>query len=529
MPTPANLPLSRRIELDSPAAALQALRDLPHAFLLDSTATGRRAGWSFFGADPFEIHRGSPDMATADAWRRAATALGVTPGAATADTPDGVPFRGGAVGYWSYDFGRRFERIPDLAADDLRLPDHVVGFYDVTGAFEHGTGRAWLFSSGLPEAGAAAMARAGERLEWFARRFEARTPGATAAGTHSAALPGDVAPASPLQAQPLRAVSTFTPEAYRQAVQTVRHHIAIGDLFQANLSQRWRLPLEGPAATADRARGEADGGRPTPSALHDPAEPRYRGVAHALRAALAGVSPAPFAAWFDGGDHAVVSSSPERFLELRGRRVEARPIKGTRPRGMCAAEDEQLAAELTASAKDRAENVMIVDVLRNDLGRVCETGSIAVPELCALETFPQVFHLTSTVTGTLRPEFGPFELLAAAFPGGSITGAPKIRAMILLETLEPVRRHIYTGAIGYVGWDGDADWNIAIRTALVTPDAVYFAAGGGITAESDPEAEFLETLHKAEGLRLACSVVLGPVALTPPPAIGRAERSGIGR
>jgi para-aminobenzoate synthetase component 1 len=195
--------------------------------------------------------------------------------------------------------------------------------------------------------------------------------------------------------------------------------------------------------------------------------------------------------------------------------VETRPIKGTRPRSPDEAEDRALRQSLLASAKDRAENVMIVDVLRNDLGRVCETGTVETAALCELESFPQVHHLVSTVRGTLRDELDAFDLLHACFPGGSITGAPKIRAMEILESLEPVRRHLYCGSIGYVDWRGDADWNIAIRTALATPHAVHLAAGGGITADSDPDEEFLETLHKAEGLSRALESALGPVSLAP--------------
>ena len=200
-------------------------------------------------------------------------------------------------------------------------------------------------------------------------------------------------------------------------------------------------------------------------------------------------------------------------MRVRGRAVETRPIKGTRPRSADEREDRALREELRSSAKDRAENVMIVDVLRNDLGRVCETGSIATAALCELETFAQVHHLVSTVRGVVRDGVDAFDLLHACFPGGSITGAPKIRAMEILESLEPVRRHLYTGSLGYVDWRGDADWNIAIRTAIATPAAVHVAAGGGITADSDPDAEFRETLHKAEGLARALESVLGPVTL----------------
>jgi para-aminobenzoate synthetase component 1 len=268
----------------------------------------------------------------------------------------------------------------------------------------------------------------------------------------------------------------------------VREHVRRGDIYQANLSQRWTIPLD----------------------LGDPAR-----LALPLHDALARRSPAPFAAYLGAGDHAVVSASPERFLELRGRRVRTRPIKGTRPRTGEPERDAAMRAELLASPKDRAENVMIVDVLRNDLGRACVTGTVETPSLCELETFPQVFHLTSTVTGMLRDGLDAIDLLHACFPGGSITGAPKIRAMEILESLEPVRRHVYCGSIGYLDWRGDADWNIAIRTATVTPRGLHFSAGGGITADSDPRAEYEETLHKAEGMRLALEAILGAVTLSP--------------
>jgi para-aminobenzoate synthetase component 1 len=326
----------------------------------------------------------------------------------------------------------------------------------------------------LPLEAGARRARAEQRLDRFRHRL---TGGRDALRSPPATVRGG-----------LPVACTFDPDGYRRGVERVREHIRAGDLFQANLSQRWSCPVE-PAAPGERALALAD--------------------------ALAVCSPAPYAAFLAAEDHAIACASPERFLELRERRVETRPIKGTRPRAQDPAEDRRLAAELLASGKDRAENVMIVDVLRNDLGRVCETGSIRVTGLCELESFPQVHHLTSTVTGSLRPGLDAFDLLHACFPGGSITGAPKIRAMEILDALEPVRRHVYTGSLGYVDWRGDADWNIAIRTATVTPSAVLFAAGGGITAESDPELEYRETLDKAEGIRRAVEQVIGPLALDP--------------
>ena len=459
------------LPLADPLAALDAIADLPQPFLLASTLPGPRARWSFFGADPFQSFRGGRWEVAAAAWRAARS---------TARSRR-APFTGGAVGYWAYDFGRRLERWRGdprdgtLAVDDLGLPDVALGLYDVVGAIDHARGQGWLFSSGRPETGPSRASRARERLATFARRLEA----AAAAAPPPAAFAASIATPR----------STFERAAYLDAVTRVREHIARGDIFQANLSQRWSASLE--SLTRPGAAGRA------------------------LFEALARCSPAPHAAFLDLGDHAVISASPERFLELRGDRVETRPIKGTRRRGADRAEDEARAEALAHSPKDRAENVMIVDVLRNDLGRVCETGSIGVPALCELERFPQVFHLTSTVTGRLRHGLDALDLLTACFPGGSITGAPKLRAIEIIDALEPVRRHIYTGAIGYLDWSGDADLSVAIRTATVTPRALHFAAGGGITADSEPAAEYDETLDKAAGMMSALRALSGTSAGLP--------------
>jgi para-aminobenzoate synthetase component 1 len=454
-----------------PAAdPLRALSGLPGAFALRSSlpdpgAPVRRARWSFFGADPFASFRGG-DVA-APQKRLSELAAGVPPSELARSL--GVPFTGGAVGYFAYDYGRRLERLPELARDDLGLPDFVLAFHDVVVARDEDSGRAWIFSSGLPAGPEDRAGRARARLDEFRARLESAAP---------------PTPAPILARAPRVATSTLSHAQYVRAVEAVREAIARGEIFQANLSQRWTLPLPGAHAHA-----------------------------LALDESLRRHSPSPFAATLCLGDHAVLSASPELFLRRRGPRVETRPIKGTRPRGADAADDERLAAELRASAKDRAENVMIVDVLRNDLGRVCRTGSVEVPELCALERFPQVWHLTSTVRGQLRAGLGPFDLLHACLPGGSITGAPKIRAMELLEALEPVRRHLYTGAIGWIGWEGDLDWNIAIRTATATASAIHWSAGGGIIADSDPEFEYRESLTKAAGLKESFANVLGDIQL----------------
>jgi para-aminobenzoate synthetase component I len=467
----ALLPLVHSLELSRPLAPLRALAGLPYPFMLHSAlpdaAPGERrsARWSFFGADPFAVFRGGDHLAAIETWRRVSERAPHTAG----QVAPGVPFTGGAVGYWSYDYARRLETLPATAADDLGLPDFVMAFYDVVGAYDHDTQQTWLFSSGLPLEGEAAVVRAGERLAQVRARI-------LAAGRAPLVVERSKAPV------PVH--GTFSEDTWRAAVLQVQDHIRRGDIFQANLAQRWKIDRDDALALA-----------PT------------------LYEALVQISPAPFAAYLGLEDHALLSASPERFLELRGQHVETRPIKGTRPRGATPEEDAALAADLEASAKDRAENIMIVDVLRNDLGRVCESGTISAPALCELERFPHVMHLTSTVTGRLRPDVDAFDLLHACFPGGSITGAPKLRAMEIIEALEPVRRHAYTGAIGWVGWDGDADWNIAIRTATATATGLVFHAGGGITADSDPDAEYRETLDKAEGLRRALSAVLGDIGL----------------
>jgi para-aminobenzoate synthetase component 1 len=269
--------------------------------------------------------------------------------------------------------------------------------------------------------------------------------------------------------------SSLSRAEYRKAIQTIREYIAAGDIFQANFAQRFRAPL--------RAR---------PWDLYR--ELRRR-------------NPAPFACFFEAGDVTVISASPERFIRVEANRAETRPIKGTRPRGNSSSADKASANDLLQSAKDNAEHVMIVDVLRNDLSRVCVPGSVQVSELAVLESHPTVHHLVSTVTGDMRTGCDSIDLLLASLPGGSITGAPKIRAMEIIAELEPVRRDIYCGCIAYLTPDGTMDSSIVIRTFLAKDGNVYFSAGGGIVADSDPDMEFEETLHKASALFAALEAV----------------------
>ncbi len=365
------------------------------------------------------------------------------------------PFQGGAVACLSYELGHRFERLPTAKRDPLPFPDLIAAFFDLVFAFDHPSRRLYVLSTGLPESDPALRLR---RAELRLREARERL--------------GEVRPLAPVDRSrwPVAVRSDFTRQAYERAIARVVEYVHAGDIFQANLAQRFRVA--------------------SPSGL-DPFTLYRR-----LRAA----NPAPFAAFLLWGGLAIASASPERFLRLEDGRVETRPIKGTRARGRDDVEDRRLARELVESEKDRAENVMIVDLLRNDLSKVCRDGSVAVPELCTLETFAHVHHLVSTVCGELRPGCDAIDLLRAAFPGGSITGAPKIRAMQIIAELEPVRRGPYCGSIAWLGFSGWMDSNILIRTLVMRRGRVQFHVGGGIVADSEPAAEYEETLAKAEGM-----------------------------
>jgi para-aminobenzoate synthetase component I len=471
-------PLVEALEgLDGPAETCARFLDLPHALLLDSAAGHSSAGpdrqlgrYSFLTADPVRLVRGVAEgdpLAAARGWLRefAAEPVGGLP-----------PFQGGAAGYVGYDYGAVLERLPRTRYDDLALPEAVLGLYDWVIAWDHQLGAAWLISTGVPERGARRAARARQRAAAVRARLLAGVrPTAPAWRAGPRDRPG--APSYALHgvagAEAIGLRSTFTHRGYLDAVTRVREYIVAGDIFQANLSQRLEAPL--PASDGD-----------------SPFE---------LYCRLRRRNPAPFAAWFDAGDHLVLSASPERFLRLdEGGQVETRPIKGTRPRGLGPMHDAALGQALAESDKDRAENLMIVDLLRNDLSRVCRPGTVQVPELFLLEQHPTVHHLVSTVTGELEPGADAVDLLRAAFPGGSITGAPKVRAMEIIAELEPTRRGVYCGSVGYLSLTGAMDTSIVIRTYVVTGGRVYFQAGGGIVADSDPELEYQETLDKARAL-----------------------------
>ncbi len=368
------------------------------------------------------------------------------------------PFAGGWIGWLGYELGAAFDHQPDTARDEFTRNDGEFALHDWVIAWDHREGRCWLISTGIDRLGTASGERARERAEIVLSRLAAPTDDPPSDGHRPSTIDGP------------SIARSHTPDAYRQAVAAIIEAVRSGEMFQANLSQRWVV------ACPD-----------TPLAL-------YR----RLRIA----APASHAALLPGDGRTMVSASPESFLRYDAgtRRIASRPIKGTRPRNADPDRDAGLARALVASAKDRAENVMIVDLVRNDLLRVAEPGSVEVPQLCTLDSHVTVHHLSSTVTGTLRERHDALDLIAACFPAGSITGAPKLRAMEVLAEHEPVARGVYCGTIGWIGLDGSLGLSVAIRTMVHVGDQVAVHAGGGVTLLSDPEVEYLETLDKARAL-----------------------------
>lgn len=449
MRAPVQTPFVQEIDFRDPQAAFAPLAREPFALFFDSATTHTHVGrWSFICARPRRtliahgrrlsidgvLQEGNPFDALEALLR----------GGASHPAPGGPPFQGGAAGLFGYDLLHHLERVQDSPEDDMGFPDMAIGFYDAVAAFDVVEKRA--FVTGREDDAADALVKAlGDR------------PGPSCG--HETAGIGRT-----------EWRSNFTRGGYEAAVARVIELIRAGDIYQANLSQRFHAVLpEG----------------------FDP-------YAHYRR--LRQLNAAPFAAFLNLGDTVIASSSPERFLEVRDRAVETRPIKGTRPRGTTPDEDAALAYALRESAKDIAENTMIADLLRNDLARVCEDFSVKVHSLCALESYARVHHLVSTVTGRLRDGCGPVDLLRAAFPGGSITGVPKVRAMEVISTLEPTRRGPYCGSLGWIGYNGAMDTNIAIRTVAYRNGRAAFQAGGGIVLDSDPAAEYDETLAKADAI-----------------------------
>lgn len=454
----------------SPVAIFNAIKDCPYPFFLDSSCEYENRGrFSILGCGPFLVFKCKSGHISLEWQDGRAENFNANPFLALKEifkrypVPGGdyeLPFTCGAVGYFSYDLKNFVEDLTDNASDDLNIPDCILAFYDRAVICDNLDKKTYISSSGLPETDSDKNSRRRrERLEELKEKIFS-----AASGQNSRFIDSSDA----------RLESNFTKASYMEAIEKAKDYIRKGDIYQVNLSQRFETELN--------------------------MEP-FR-----LYTRLRAVNPAPFSSFLDFGDVVIASSSPERFLLKKGRYIETRPIKGTRPRGNDGASDLLLERELLASPKDRAEHIMILDLERNDLGRICEYGSVLPAESMILEKYANVFHLVSTVAGTLRKDIDPIDCLLAAFPGGSITGAPKIRSMEIIDELEPVKRSIYTGAIGYISFDGNMDTSIAIRTFVIKGGKAYFQVGGGIVADSDPGKEYEETLHKAKGLMEALGI-----------------------
>lgn len=500
-------PFIKKIDLPLEATDIyEYFVNQPHSFWLDSGMDVQKLGrFSFMGTNPFLIMRskghrieilraGKRERLEGNPFEVLKRLLKQYAQERPVEAP---PFSSGAVGYFSYDLCHFVEELPSQSLDDLNIYDSYFCFYDTTIALDHLHKVIYISSCGFgedqsfhPWASARKVCEVQDLLQEIYKKKRNRVSPATGEDRVAAdwtvdktSRPGNTYSQTPVRAQRKlwkdqnrkKSIihSNFDKEDYLKAIKKAIDYIFAGDIFQVNLSQRFESEIA-----------------VTPFQLYK---------------RLRTINPAPFAAFLNFEGVAVASSSPERFLRRSGNVVETRPIKGTRPRGRTPDEDRYLAQELLSSPKDRAENIMIVDLERNDLGRVCQYGSVHVPELLTIEEYPTVFHLVSTIRGTVPPDKDNVDIVKACFPGGSITGAPKVRAMEIIDELEPTRRSIYTGAIGYLDFGGRMDLNIVIRTFIIKENRAYFQAGGGIVADSDPEVEYQETLDKARALMEAVS------------------------
>jgi para-aminobenzoate synthetase component I len=465
------------IPCPDPWDVARKLAHLPHLLFLDSSERGGERGrYSYVMAEP--VRWSGPIPPNENVRFGVGTTFDNIPRLLRDQhrvvVPDLPPFQGGLGFALGYELNRETEeRVPAPQFDDCGV-DPIggfsgVGLYDWVISFDHAQRRAWLVLQVTQYDPSPKQRATREKL----KQLQQLLKGGSKKSHRSPERWNPVSSSELVSQHPLPhhpgVTSNFSRDDYIEAVRKAVEYVHAGDVFQVNISQRLLAPMtEHPLDLYGRLRQ---------------------------------VSPSPFGCYFDLGDFQIVSASPERFLQVNASgEVSTRPIKGTRPRGKTPAEDAALIHDLTTNPKDRAENVMIVDLLRNDLGRVCEYGSVTVPKVCEVESFSHVHHLVSEVRGKLRAGLTPFDLLRAAFPGGSVTGAPKVRAMEIIAELEPTARGPYCGSVGYIGFDGTMDTNILIRTFTAGRGWLQFPVGGGIVADSDPATEYEETLHKAAGL-----------------------------
>ena len=424
-------------------------KDEDDSFIFDSAMDPTKLGrYSFISSNPFK------KIKTKDSQTNPLDLLQEELKYHQGENDTHLPFVGGAVGYLSYDLGNYMEKLPQIAKDDMGVYDLYFGFYNWVVVVDHLEDKTYIATPNLDR----------KKEESLIDEIESRIKYSEQKGIDHICYESK-------NIKPIKLTSNFTKQEFENAVQKVRDYIRSGDIYQANLTQRFS-------------------GQTTLSSYE-----LYRDLRR--------FSPAPFGAFLNFDKFHILSNSPERFIKCIDRKLETRPIKGTRPRGKDEAEDLKLREELVNSEKDRAELLMIVDLERNDLSRVSKVGSVKVPELFVIEPYANVNHLVSTVVGTLKDDYSVVDVIKATFPGGSITGAPKIRSMEIIEELEPTKRNVYTGSIGYIGFDGNMDLNIAIRTIVKQDENVYFQVGGGMTWGSNPSDEYQETLDKAASIMKA--------------------------
>ncbi len=458
-----------------PGPLFACLNPQPHETLLLSGGDHLLSRHSFFGLDPFLVMRASgkrvhleilPDGEGETVFSDPFDVLrSILERYRQEPRPGLPPFWSGGVGYLSYEMGRHLERLPSTTVDDLGLPECYFVFYRSILSYDHTRDLYSLFTLEFPKregttkgsSHEGSVERLREALERGGQRTERR----------ASTLPASLK-------------SHFSRTEYVRAIERILRYIEEGDIYQVNLSQRFHTP--------------------------------YNGDPLGLFLRLFEINPAPFFAYLNPGPFQIISSSPERFLHVRGDAIETRPIKGTLPRGSTPEQDRINREQLVRSEKNRAELAMITDLLRNDIGRVSAYGSVRVEDAARLEAYTNVFHLVSIVTGIMAPGKDLVDLLRATFPGGSITGCPKIRSMEIIDKLEPTVRSVYTGSIGYLGLDGTMDLNIAIRTLILKGTDLYYQVGGGIVYDSDPQTEYEETLHKAASMREAIASTCRPGA-----------------